>query len=185
MLAPWKESYDKPRQCIKKQRRHSTDKGWYTQSYGFSSSHVQMWELDHKEGLALKNWCFQIVVLERTLESPLDSKQIKPLNPKRNQPWIFIGRTDAKAEVPIHWPPDDAKSWLTGERLKAEGEEWQRMRWLDSITGSVAMNLCKLQETVKEREACCALVHGVTESRTWLSDRTTTIIVYWLELWNI
>ena len=172
---------DKP---IKKQRHYFAYKGPYSQSYSFSSSYVLMWELGNKKGWALKNWCFQIVVLEKTLEIPLDSKEIKPVTPKGSQPWIFIGRTDAKAEAPIHWPPDDAKSWLTGERLKAE-EEWQRMRWLDSITGSVAMNLHKLQETVKEREACCALVHGVTESQTWLSDWTTTIIVYWLELWNI
>ena len=97
-----------------------------SQSYGFSSSHVQMWKLDHKGGLAPKNWCFQIVVLEKTLESPLDCKEIKPVNPKGNQPWIFIGRTDAKAEAPILWPPD-VKNWLIGkdqmlERLRA-GEE--------------------------------------------------------------
>ena len=82
--APWKESYDKPRQCIKKQRYHFADKHPYSQSYGFSSSHVQMWELDHKEGWEPKNWCFLIVVLEKTLESPLDSKEIKPVNPKGN-----------------------------------------------------------------------------------------------------
>ena len=114
MFAPWKESYNKPRQHIKKQRHHFTNKSPYSQSYGFSSSRVRMWNLDHKEGWALKNWCFQIVVLEKILESPLDSKDIKPVNPKGNQLWIFIGRTDAEAEAPIFWPPD-AKSWPTGK----------------------------------------------------------------------
>ena len=101
---------DKPRRDFKKQRHHLADKGPSSQSYGFSSSHVQMWEVDHKEGWVPKNWCFQIVML-KTLKSPLDNKEIKPVNPKGNQPWIFTGRTDAKAEVPILWPPD-AKSWL-------------------------------------------------------------------------
>ena len=122
MLAPWKKSYDKPRQCIKKQRYHFANKGPYGQSCGFSSSHVRMWELDHKEGWALKNWCFWPVVLEKTLESSLDCKESKSVNPKGNQPWIFIGRTDAEAEVPILWPPD-AKSWLIGKDLDA-GKDW-------------------------------------------------------------
>ena len=116
-------SYDKPRQCIKKQRYHFADKGLYSQSYGFSSSHVWMWELDHIEGWVLKNWCFQTAVLDKTLESPLDSKEIKPVNPKGNQPWIFIGRTDAEAEAPIFWPPD-AKSQLTGKGPDA-GKDWR------------------------------------------------------------
>ena len=122
MLAPWKGSHDKPRQHIKKQRHYFAKKGLYHQSYGFSSSHVWMWELGHKEGWLLKNWCFRIVVLEKTSESPLDSREIKPVNPKINQPWIFIGRTDAKAEAPILWPPD-AKSLLVGKDPDA-GEDW-------------------------------------------------------------
>ena len=84
----------------------SRDKGWHSQNYGFSSSHVWIWELDNKEGGAPKNWCFWIVVLEKTLESPLDYKEIKPVSPKGDQPWIFIGRTDARAVTPILWPPD-------------------------------------------------------------------------------
>ena len=92
-FAPWKKRYDKPRQCIRKQRHHFADKGPYSQSYGFSSNHVWMWELDHKEAWAMKSWCFWIVMLEKTLESPLDCKKIKPVNPKGNQPWIFTGRT--------------------------------------------------------------------------------------------
>ena len=96
----------------------SPNKGPSSRSYVFSSSHVWMWELDHKESWALKNWCFWTVVLEKTLESPFDCKEIKPINPKGNQPWIFIGRTDAKAVAPILWPPD-AKSWFIGKDLGA------------------------------------------------------------------
>ena len=110
-------SYDKPKQCFKKQRHRFADKGPCSQSYGFSSSHVQMWELEHKKVWVPKNWCFQTVVLEKTLESPLDCKEIKPVNPKGNQPWIFIGRTDAEAEAPILWPP--AQSQLIGKDCDA------------------------------------------------------------------
>ena len=102
-LAPWKKSYDQPRQHIKQQKHHFADKGLYSQSYGFSGSHVWMWELDYNEGWALKNWCFQTVMLGRTLESPLDSREIKLVNLKGNQPWISIGRTDAEAEALILW----------------------------------------------------------------------------------
>ena len=122
MLVPWKESYDKPRQYTKKQRHHFVNKGPHSQSYGFSSSHVWMWEFDHKEGWVLKNWCFWIAVLEKTLESPLDSKEIKPVNPKGNKPWITIGRTDAEAEAPIVRPPD-VKDWVTGKDPDA-GKDW-------------------------------------------------------------
>ena len=120
MLASWKKSYDKPRQRIKKQRHHFADKGQYSQSHGFSSSHVWMWELNHKDSWALKNWCFWTVVLEKTLESPMDSKEIKPVNPKGNQPWIFIGRTDAEAA--IFWPPA-IKNGLIGKDPDA-GKDW-------------------------------------------------------------
>ena len=120
--APWKESYDKPRQRIKKQRFYFADKGPSSQSYGFPSSHVWMWELDHKESWGPKNWCFWTVVLEKTLESPLDCKEIKPVNSKGNQSWIFIGRTDVEAEALILWPPD-VKSWLTGKDLDT-GKDW-------------------------------------------------------------
>ena len=99
------ESYDKPKQRINEQRHHFANKCSYSQSYGFFSSRVQMWELDHKKGWVLKNWGFHTVVLEKVLESPLDYKEIKPVNPKGNQPWIFIGRTDAEAEALMLWPP--------------------------------------------------------------------------------
>ena len=124
MLAPWKKSYDQPRQHIKKQRHYLADKGPSSQSYGFSSSHVWMWELDCEEGWAPKNWCSRTVVLERTLESPLDCKEIKPVNPKGDQSWVFIGRTDAEAEAPILWPLD-AKHWLVGKDPDA-GKDWRQ-----------------------------------------------------------
>ena len=110
MLAPWKKSYDQPREHIKKQRHYFADKGPSSQNYGFSSSHVWMWELDHKESCLLKNSCFWTVVLEKTLESPLDYKEIKQVNSKGNQSWIFIGMIDAEAETPILGPY--VKNWL-------------------------------------------------------------------------
>ena len=126
MLAPWKKSYDKPRQHIKKQRHYFTKKGLCSQSYAFSSSQVWMWELGHKENWAPKNWCFWTVVLEKTLESPLDCKEIKPVHPKGNQSWIFTGRTDADAEGPKLWPPDGQKeNWLIGKDPDA-GKDWRR-----------------------------------------------------------
>ena len=136
-----------------------------------------IWELDHKEGWVQKNWCFQTIVLEKTPESPLDCKEIKPVNPKGNQPWTFTGRTDSVAPIPR---PPDAKSWLTGKDLmlgKTEGKRrrgLQRMRWLDGIRDSMNMNLTKLQETVEDRGAWCAVVHGVTKSQTQLTNWTTT-----------
>ena len=122
MLAPWKKSYDQPRQHIKKQRHYFANKALCSQRYGLSSSHVCMWELDQKEGWAPQNWCFWTVVLEKTLESRLDSKDIQPVNPKGNQSWIFIGRSDAEAEAPILWPPE-VKNWLIGKDPDA-GKDW-------------------------------------------------------------
>ena len=124
MLAPWKKNYDQPRQHIKKQRCDFANKGPSRQSYGFSSSHVWMWELDYKESWVLKNWCFWTVVLEKTLESPLDCKEIQPVHPKGDQSWVFIGRTDAEAEAPIFWPPD-VKNGLIGKDPDA-GKDWRQ-----------------------------------------------------------
>ena len=177
MLAPWKKSYDQPGQHIEKQKHHFANRGPSSQGYGFSSSHVWMWELDDKEDWAPKYLCFWTVVLEKTLESPLDLKEIKPVNPKRNQCWISIGRTDV--EAPVLWPTD-AKSWLIRKILmlgKIENRKrgWQRKRWLDGITDSVYMSLSKLWETVKDRKACHAAVHAVTKSQTWLNGWRTTM----------
>ena len=124
MLAPWKKSYNRPRQHIKKQRHYFANKGPSSQNYDFSSSNVWMWELDYKESWAPKNWCFWTLVLEKTLESPLNSKEIQPGNPKGNQSEIFIGRTDAEAETPILCPPH-AKNWLIGRDPNA-GKDWRR-----------------------------------------------------------
>ena len=121
-LAPWKKNYDKPRQSIKKQRHYFVNKGPSSQGYSFSSGHVWMWELDCEEGWALKNWCFWTVVLEKTLESPLNCKEIQPVHSKGDQSWVFFGRIHAKAETPILWPPD-AKSWLIGKDSDA-GRDW-------------------------------------------------------------
>ena len=120
---PWKKCYVQPRQHIKKQRHYFTNKCPSSQSYVFSSGHVWMWELDCEESWAPKNWCIWTVVLEKTLESPLDCKEIKSVNPKGNQSWIFIGRTDAEVEAPIFWPPD-GKNWLLGKDPDA-GKERQ------------------------------------------------------------
>ena len=123
LFAPWKKSYDKRRQHIKHQRYYFSNKGPSSQSYSFSSSHVWMWELDCEESWA-QNWYFWTVVLEKTLESPLNCKEIQPVHHKGNQSWIFIGRTDAEVETPILWPPD-AKNWLTRKDPDA-GKDWRR-----------------------------------------------------------
>ena len=176
-LAPWKENYNKPRHHIQEQRHHFAIKSPYRQSYGFSSSHVWMWELDHKEGWAPNNWWFQIAVLEKTLESPLDNKEIKPVNPKGNQPWIFTGTTDAEAEAPILWPPG-AKSWLTRKDPDA-GKDWRQKEkrvteneMVRQIANSMDINLRKLRKTVEEPGTLSA---GVTKSRVQFSDWATLI----------
>ena len=123
-LIPWKESYNQPRQHIKKQRNYFVNKGPSSQGCGFSSGHVWMWELDCEESWVPKNWCFGTVVLEKTLESPLDCKEIQPVHPKGDPSWMFIGKTDVEAETPILWPPD-AKSWLIGKDPVA-GKDWRQ-----------------------------------------------------------
>jgi len=170
----------KARQCVKKQRHHFSDSVPYSQGYGLPSNHVWIWELDDKEGREPKNWCFQIVALEKTLESRLESKEIKPVNLKGNQPWILLGRTDAKAEASILWPPD-ANSWLFGKDPDA-GKDWRQkdkrvtedemVGWHHQFIGH------ELRQTPGDSEgqrslACCH-PYRVTKSQTQLGDWTTT-----------
>ena len=173
MLVPWKKSFDQPRQHIKNQRHYFANKCPSSQCYGFSCRHVWMWELDYKESWAPKNWCFWTVVLEKTLESPLECKE----NPKGNQSWIFIGRTDAEAETPILLPPD-VKDWLFGKDLDA-GKDWRQeekgtpedemVGWHHWLNGH---EFKQAPGVVEEQGAWRGAVHGVAKSQTWLSDWT-------------
>ena len=170
----------KPRHHLKSKDITFLTKVCIVKAMFFSSSHVWTWELDHKEGWALKKWCFWIVVLEGTLKSPLDNKEIKPVNPKENKPWIFIGRTDAELKLQyfgyLMRRADSLEKTLTLVKIEVRRRrEWQRMRWLDGTTDSMGISLSKLQEIVKDRETWHAVVHWVSKCRTWLRNWTKMV----------
>ena len=174
LTAPWKKSYDQPRQHIQKQRHCFANRGPSSQSYGFSSSHVWMWGLDYKESWVLKNWCFWTEVLEKTFKSAFDCKEIKAVNRKGNQSWIFIGRTDAEAEAPILWlpdaknwliwkDPDSAKDWRQEEKGMTEDEV---VEWHHRLDGH------EFEQALGVGDGQGASVYGVPKSRRQLRDWT-------------
>ena len=180
MIASWQEGDDKCGQCVVKQRHYSADKCLYSQGYGLPSGHIWLWELDCKEGRMPKTWCLRTVVLEKTPESPLVSKEVRPVNLKRDQPWLLPGRTDAlklKFQYFAHlvWTDDSLEKCLMLGMIEGRRRRGcQRMRWLDGIPNAMSMNLGKPQEMVRDREVWHAIVHGVAKRQTRLSGWTTT-----------
>ena len=191
MLLPWKKSFDQPRQHTKKQRHYFANKGPSSQSYGFSSSHVWMWELDYKESWVLKNWYFWTVMLEKTLESLLDCKEIQPVHPKGNQSWMFIGRTDTEAETPILWPPD-VKNWLIWKDPDA-GKDWRREEKGTTENGMVGwhhrLDGCEFEQALGIVDGqgslaycspwCCRVGHNWASELNWTEGMWNVIGQEW------
>ena len=192
-LAPWKKSYDQPRQHSKKQRHYFANKGPCSPSYGFSSNYVCMWELDRKEGWALKNWCFWTVVLEKTHESYLDYKEIQPVHPKGDQSWVFIGRTDVEAEAPILWSPD-AKRWLIRkdpDAGKHQRQEEKGATEAEMVVWYHRLDEYEFEQALRDNEgqgslACCSLWDRKESDMTeWLNNTIphTYVNIYFSSFW--
>ena len=198
MLAPWKKSCDQPRQHIKKKRHCFADKGPSSQGYGFSSGHIWMWKLDCEESWAPRNWCFWTVMLEKTLESSLDCMEIQPVHSEGDQPWDFFGRTDAKAETPVLWPPH-VKSWLIGKDFDA-GRDWEQEEkgmtedevagWHHGLDGRESEWTPGVGDGQGGLVCCVSWGHkesDITERLNWteLMGPDATILVFWMSSFKL
>ena len=185
MLPAWKTSYDQPRQHIKKQIHYFPNKGPSSQSHGFSSGHVWMWELDYKESWAPKNWCFLTVVLEKTLESPLSARRSNQSILKEIIPGISLEGMMLKLKLQyfghlMRRVDSLEKTWMLGGIGGRRRRGWQRMKWLDGITDSMDLNLSELRELVTEREAWRAAIHGVTRvGHDWTTELKALTVCRW------